>query len=109
MEFLWLGLNCILAPYSVMSAMTGRAEGVMYEDDNDGFGYLDGNYLMTYYEAEQLPVGNGSQAGGEVVVRVAQTEGHRQRPNRTLCVRLLLGHSTQVLNGIHLHGTSSQL
>lgn len=75
----------------------------MYEDENDGFGYQDGNYLMTYYEAEQVPIGNGSQAGGEVLVRVARTEGSRQRPRRTLCVRLLLGHSTQVLHSIHLH------
>jgi alpha-glucosidase len=29
----------------------GRAEGFLYEDDGDGFGYRDGKYLLTRYTA----------------------------------------------------------
>lgn len=78
----------------LFAAPTGKAEGVIYEDDADGFGYESGNYLLTTYEAQQSP----SENGGEVVVRIARSEGDWTRPDRKLHVRLLLGHTTQVLN-----------
>jgi len=79
---------------SVMNR-TGKAEGILYEDDADGFGFESGNYLLTTFEAQQLPSMNGDD-GGEVVVRVARSEGNWARPDRQLHVRLLLGHSTEV-------------
>ena len=67
----------------------------MYEDDADGFGFQTGNYLLTTYEAHQLPTEKGND-GGEVVVRVVRSEGDWTRPDRKLHVRLLVGHTTQV-------------
>jgi len=75
--------------------LTGKAEGILYEDDGDGFGFENGNYLLTTFEAQQLPSKNGND-GGEVVVRVARSEGNWARPDRKLHVRLLLGNSTEV-------------
>ena len=69
----------------------------MYEDDTDGFGFKTGKYLLTTYEAQQLPSENGLNDGGEVLVRVARSEGDWARPDRKLQVRLLVGHTTQVL------------
>ena len=69
----------------------------MYEDDADGFGFEAGNYLLTTYEAQQFPSENGND-GGDVVVRVARSEGDWKRPYRKLHVRLLVGNTTQVLD-----------
>lgn len=68
----------------------GRASGDLYEDDGDGFGFQTGEYLLTHYEAERAQ-------DGEVIVRVASSEGKRARPKRTLHVRLLIGEIVQVL------------
>lgn len=75
--------------------MTGRAEGVLYEDAADGFDYKHGQYLLTHYEAKLLPSINGMK-GGEVVVRIAKSEGDWQRPKRTAHVRLLIGDNAEV-------------
>jgi hypothetical protein len=66
----------------------------LYEDDGDGFGFQTGEYLLTHYEAEK--VSNSSAKDGEVVIRVASSEGSRARPKRTLHVRLLIGEIVQV-------------
>ena len=94
-----LGLNiflfCLcLIIYSLTVA--GRAEGELYEDEGEGFAYQKGDYLLTHYEAA-LVSGELAKNGGEVVVRIAKSEGQRQRPKRTLHVRLLVGDTTQVL------------
>jgi len=68
----------------------------LYEDDGDGFGYKHGKYLLTYYEAQKLSRETESE-GGEVVIKIARSEGQWSRPNRHLHVRLLLGNNTQVL------------
>jgi hypothetical protein len=73
---------------------TGKAVGDLYEDDGDGFGYKNGDYLLTHYEAEK--VSSLSAKDGEVVIRIASVEGHRERPKRTLHVRLLIGQNVQV-------------
>ncbi|KAG0578554.1 hypothetical protein KC19_4G032600 [Ceratodon purpureus] len=73
---------------------TGKAAGDLYEDDGEGFGYQDGDYLLTHYEAEKVSTPNAKY--GEVVIRVASTEGRRERPKRTLQVRLLIGEDVQV-------------
>jgi alpha-glucosidase len=73
----------------------GRAEGILYEDDADGFGFESGNYLLTTFEAQQLPSMNGDDCG-DVVVRVSRSEGNWARPDRKLHVRSLLGHSAEV-------------
>ena len=60
---------------------SGRAEGCVYEDAGDGFGYREGHYLLTTYEA--------ALRDGVVEVRIAQEEGRRARADRELRVELL--------------------
>ena len=54
----------------------GRALGSLYEDDGDGYGYRQGDYLLTSYEAERV--------GDAVELRIASEEGSRPRPERTI-------------------------
>ena len=74
---------------------SGKATGDLYEDDGDGFGYRDGDYLHTHYEAEK--VSSPGAKDEEVVIRIVAVEGRRERPKRTLQVRLLIGENVQVL------------
>ncbi len=60
---------------------SGNASGRLYEDAGDGFGYREGDYLLTTYEAVLR--------GGALEVRVGQEEGRRSRANRELRVELL--------------------
>ncbi|XP_068634479.1 uncharacterized protein [Aristolochia californica] len=62
---------------------TGRAEGVLFEDDGDGYGFSKGEYLLTYYVAELQ--------SSVVTVKVSKVEGSWTRPERHLHVYLLLG------------------
>ncbi|KAL3818347.1 hypothetical protein ACJIZ3_004252 [Penstemon smallii] len=61
----------------------GKAEGCLFEDDGDGYGYTKGQYLLTTYVAERQ--------SSVVVVKVLKAEGSWKRPNRRLHVKLLLG------------------
>jgi alpha-glucosidase len=67
----------------------GKASGDLYEDEGDGHGYKNGDYLITHYEAEKVD-------SHEVVIRIASVQGQRERPKRTLHVRLLIGENVQV-------------
>ncbi|PKU60128.1 putative alpha-glucosidase [Dendrobium catenatum] len=69
--------------------LTLGAEGVLFEDDGDGYGYTQGAYLLTYYAAELK--------SSTVTVRVSQTEGSWKRPNRSLHVFILLGEGAMSL------------
>ncbi|MEZ6318425.1 MAG: glycoside hydrolase family 31 protein [Phycisphaerales bacterium] len=60
----------------------GRAQGEMYEDAGDGFGYQRGQLLRTRYAAEC--------SGDTVRVTIERSEGAMPRPARTLTVRVLL-------------------
>ncbi|XP_071704756.1 uncharacterized protein [Rutidosis leptorrhynchoides] len=66
----------------------GKAEGVVFEDDGDGYGYINGDYLLTTYVAELK--------SSTVTVSVFKTEGVWVRPNRRLHVCLLLGEGAKV-------------
>ncbi|CAG0982345.1 alpha-glucosidase [Phycisphaerales bacterium] len=59
----------------------GRASGTLYEDSGDGYGYQNGQYLLTTYRAESN--------GGVVTVTVGGTEGSMKRPARKLVVRVV--------------------
>ncbi|XP_062120588.1 uncharacterized protein LOC133834844 isoform X2 [Humulus lupulus] len=61
----------------------GKAKGVLYEDDDDGYGFTEGQFLLTHYVAELQ--------SSVVTVRVSKTEGSWKRPSRRLHVQLLLG------------------
>jgi alpha-glucosidase len=59
----------------------GRAEGRLYEDAGDGYGYRSGDYLLTTYEARRVD--------DDVVVRVAHQEGKRVPVHREVKVVVL--------------------
>lgn len=66
----------------------GKAEGVIFEDDGDGYGYTQAAYLLTYYVAEQQD--------SIITVKVSKTEGSWKRPKRALHVHVLLGGGAMV-------------
>lgn len=66
----------------------GKAEGVLFEDDGDGYEYTKGGYLLTTYVAELK--------SSVIVVSVFKTEGWWSRPNRRLHVHLLLGEGAMI-------------
>lgn len=66
----------------------GKARGVLYEDDGDGYEYTKGGYLLTTYVAELQ--------SSVVSIRVSKTEGLWKRPKRCLHVHLLLGKGALV-------------
>ncbi|KAH1234590.1 Alpha-glucosidase 2 [Glycine max] len=61
----------------------GKAEGVLFEDDGDGYEFTKGNYLLTHYVAELK--------SSVLTVSVQKTEGSWERPKRRLHIQLLLG------------------
>ncbi|KAM3403740.1 hypothetical protein ACQJBY_007078 [Aegilops geniculata] len=71
----------------------GKAEGVLFEDAGDGYGFTQGNYLLTYYVA---------QVHSSVVsVKVLKTEGSWNRPKRNLNISILLGGGAMISsNGV---------
>ncbi|KAI3698476.1 hypothetical protein L2E82_42050 [Cichorium intybus] len=66
----------------------GKAEGVLYEDDGDGYEYTNGAQLLTTYIAEVK--------SSVVTVRVSKTKGLWTGPNRRLQVHILLGEGAMV-------------
>lgn len=66
----------------------GKAEGVLFEDDGDGYGYINGDYFLTTYVAELN--------SAVITVSVSKTEGSWKRPNRRLHVLTLLGEGALV-------------
>jgi len=59
----------------------GKARGQLYEDAGDGYGYREGDYLLTTYEA--------TLNNAELDVRIAHQDGERRRPTRDLHVEVL--------------------
>ncbi|KAL6279341.1 hypothetical protein ACE6H2_016222 [Prunus campanulata] len=66
----------------------GKAKGVLYEDDGDGYEFMKGGFLLTHYVAELQ--------SSIVTVKVSKTEGSWKRPQRHLHVQLLLGGGAMV-------------
>ncbi|GFQ02843.1 alpha-glucosidase 2 [Phtheirospermum japonicum] len=62
----------------------GKAEGVLYEDDGDGYEFTKGGYLLTTYVATRDSV--------VITVKVSKSEGSWERPKRRLHVQLLIGN-----------------
>ncbi|KAL8150500.1 hypothetical protein V2J09_020308 [Rumex salicifolius] len=61
----------------------GKAEGVLFEDDGDGYEFTKGVFLLSHYEAELQ--------SSVVTVKISKTEGLWKRPKRRLHIQLLLG------------------
>ncbi len=66
----------------------GHAEGFLYEDAGDGFGYMKNEYLFSRYMADTRD--------GIVTVRLASAEGGLRRPERQLSVRLFVNASAKL-------------
>jgi alpha-glucosidase len=62
----------------------GKAEGVLYEDAGEGWGFRDGEYLLTTYAAR-------TRQDGSVAISVKSAEGDMERPSRAVYVRLIDG------------------
>ena len=60
----------------------GTAEGTIYEDAGEGWGFKDGEYLLTTYRAE-------TRRDGSVAINVASAEGDMPRYDRPVRVRLI--------------------
>ncbi len=60
----------------------GTAEGTIYEDAGEGWGFKDGEYLLMTYHAE-------TRRDGSVVIRVKSAEGDMPRYDRAVRVRLI--------------------
>lgn len=71
-----------------ISAFAGHAEGLLFEDEGDGYEFTRGGYLLTRYVAKLQ--------SSAVTVSVSQMEGSWKRPRRRLHVQLLLGGGAMV-------------
>lgn len=60
----------------------GNAEGTMYEDAGEGWGFKEGEYLLTTYAAE-------TRRDGSVSITVKSAEGDKERYDRPVRVRLI--------------------
>ncbi|PRQ19143.1 putative alpha-glucosidase [Rosa chinensis] len=85
-----VGESNILDDLTLLVALNehGKAEGVLYEDDGDGYEFLEGGFLLTHYVAELQ--------SSTLTLKIAKTEGSWKRPNRRLHVQLLLGGGAMV-------------
>ncbi len=60
----------------------GNAEGTMYEDAGEGWGFKEGEYLLTTYRAT-------TRRDGSVSVTIESEEGDKERYDRPVRVRLI--------------------
>jgi alpha-glucosidase len=70
----------------------GKAEGILYEDEYDGYRYLDGEYLLTGFSA--------ITENGAVTVSAEKISGSMSRPERELRVVLVTGKGVYRAGGI---------
>lgn len=72
-----------LAPLTLLVSLdaNGAASGRLYEDAGEGYGYRQGDYLLTTYRAESRD--------GSVRVSIAGSEGRRARPARETIVQIV--------------------
>lgn len=80
-----LSVSCYISRFFLLA---GKAKGILFEDDGDGYGFTEGQYLLTHYLAELQE--------SVVTVRISATEGSWKRPQRRLNVKLLLGEGAMV-------------
>ncbi|KAI3859641.1 hypothetical protein MKX03_031155 [Papaver bracteatum] len=78
----------------------GKAEGVLYEDEGDGYEFSEGGYLLTYYAAELQ--------SSVVTIKISKTEGSWTRPKRRLHVQLLL-HGNAMVDAWGIDGEVLQI
>jgi alpha-glucosidase len=70
----------------------GNAAGVLYEDAGEGWGFKDGEYLLTTYRAR-------TRRDGSVAITAETTEGDMARPDRAVYVRLITAEGEREIWG----------
>ena len=78
---------CIISANG-LACFIGKAEGVLFEDAGDGYGFTQGDYLLTYYIAEFH--------SSVVTVKVFKSKGSWKRPKQNLKLNILLGKGAMV-------------
>lgn len=68
----------------------GNAEGTLYEDAGEGWGFKEGEYLLTTYRAT-------TRGDGSVAITVQSAEGEMQRSDRPVRVRLVTADGEEKL------------
>jgi alpha-glucosidase len=63
----------------------GKAEGVLYEDANDGFGYHDGAFRLTRFTAERKD--------DRIVITQQITDGKMEPLDRNIAIEIILDDS----------------
>jgi len=66
----------------------GHAEGWMYDDDGDGYGYRTGEYALIHYVADK--------SGDEVVVTIKDSKGERRGTHHAAKVEVVTGDHKMV-------------
>ena len=79
----------------------GLAEGTLYEDAGDGYGYRRGDYRLTTYRAERAP-------NNTLTLRVLAHEGQREHPPRQVVVRVVTDRGMAGGEGIGGRGHRDQ-
>jgi len=81
---------------------TGHAEGWLYEDDGDGYGYKKGAYSLTHYVADK--------SGNEVIVKIKESKGVWKVAHPTAKVEVFIGdHKSIAGEGDDREGIHCQL
>ncbi|UCD86097.1 MAG: DUF5110 domain-containing protein [Deltaproteobacteria bacterium] len=91
-----------LAPLTLLVCLdeSGKAEGELYEDAEDGYGYKRGEYLLTKYSAQKQD--------GKVVVKIDSEEGAMDRPSRDCVVELITADGVIKASGSENEGIEIQ-
>jgi len=91
-----------LQPLTLVVVMSGsrdkEARGQLYEDEGDGYEYLDGHYLLSNYYARYDDYSN------IIYVSLEGSEGKLPRPKRRLVVRLFVEGITEEFIGEGMDG-----
>ncbi|WP_249470031.1 TIM-barrel domain-containing protein [Luteimonas galliterrae] len=92
-----------LGPLTLLISLDekGEARGRLYEDAGDGYGYRQGDYLLTTYRAESRD--------GLVRVDIEGAEGKRARPSREIVVQVTTDEGVFTAKGDESAGISVSL
>jgi alpha-glucosidase len=93
----------LLSPLTLIVSLDaeGTAEGALYEDQGDGFGYQRGDYLLSRFSA--------MRSGDQVAVGIASEEGERARPDRGLLVIVITDEGVFEATGKEIDGVTVSL
>jgi alpha-glucosidase len=82
-----------LSPLTLLVCLdeNGQAKGSLYEDEGEGYGYKNKNYLLTNYIA--------SLKGDTVKVEIASQSGEMLKPKRLVNVEILIENQVLTIKG----------